>query len=78
MFRAINKTTFILSILFFIFLLVLFGDDVLSGELTIFDNGQSNYVIVVPDAATEIEQKAAFKSVLLFKRGCFLLIKAQQ
>jgi hypothetical protein len=48
-------------ILFYIFLLVLFGDDVSLRELTIFDNGQSNYVIVVPALATKIEQKAAFK-----------------
>ena len=49
------------SILFIIFLLVLFGDDVYSRELIIFDNGQSNHVIVIPDTATDIEQKAAFK-----------------
>ena len=42
-------------------MLVLFGDDVYSRELTIFDNGQSNHVIVIPAAATDIEQKAAFK-----------------
>ena len=55
------------SILFFIFFLVLFGDDVPSRELTIFDNGQSNHVIVVPAAATEIEQKAAFKLQYYFR-----------
>ena len=49
------------SRLFFIFLLVLFGDDIYPKELTIFNNGQSNHVIVLPASATEIEQKAALK-----------------
>ena len=49
------------SISFFIFFLFLFFDDVYPRGLTIFDNGQSKHVIVVPAAATEIEQKAAFK-----------------
>ncbi|MAM44006.1 MAG: hypothetical protein CMF93_06780, partial [Candidatus Marinimicrobia bacterium] len=49
----------LLVILFIIPLL--FADNVPSRELTIFDNGQSNYVIVTPVAATQIEQKAAFK-----------------
>ena len=48
----------------FVILLIiplLFADDVLSRELTIFENGQSYYVIVIPVAATQIEKKAAFK-----------------
>ena len=49
------------SILLFIFLQVLFGDDIYPKELTIFNNGQSNHVIVLPASATEIEQKAALK-----------------
>ena len=40
---------------------VLFGDDIYPKELTIFNNGQSNHGIVLPAAATEIEQKAALK-----------------
>ena len=49
------------SISFFIFFLVLFFDDVYPRGLTIFDNGQSKHVIVIPAVATDIEQQAALK-----------------
>ena len=36
-------------------------NDAFHSELTIIDNGYSNYTIVIPAVATEIEKKAAYK-----------------
>jgi len=40
---------------------VLSCNDTFHSELTIIDNGYSNYTIVIPALATEIEKKAAYK-----------------
>jgi hypothetical protein len=37
------------------------ANDAFHSELTIIDNGYSNYTIVIPAVATEIEKKAAYK-----------------
>ena len=39
----------------------MFFDDVYPRRLTIFENGKSKHVIVIPSVATDIEQQAALK-----------------